>query len=413
MINHKPLGRSIGRSFAWSIGLWFAIANSLLAQSALERLEQRLGGEASRPAPAAGVNQPYLGFRGDTSVDGGVEVLAVDRGGPAELAGIRVGDVITRFDTTQVAGLATLSRAIAGARAGQTVPIKLRRVRTSIATTMRLGRVAGNAPETPLASSGTAPTENPESARGSLGVSVVQMTEAARIANNLRVRQGALITAVAPGGAAHKAGVRVGSVVTAVDGRRVQKPEDLIAIINASRIGQTLQLSLYEGEVLQVRSVVLAPRAVATPSGLENRFGEGGRRPVLGALGRLLDDVVGKRPAPLAGPVPRPAAAPLPGTRLPGGALPTDGDLPGVSSLDRTTPPRLDSGDTAVLIEQIRALQETISRLERRVARLEGPLGVKEAAPEAEDLPAPKLPVPPPPKPAPAKPELAPPKVDT
>ena len=148
-------------------------------------------------------------------------------------------------------------------------------------------------------------------------------------------------------------------------------------------------------------------QAPETPSGMENRLGDGGRRPVLGALGRLLDDVVGKDPVPLAGP------HPLPPTPFP----PEAGAVPGVSPDGL----RLGSDEVAMLSEQIRRLQETIARLEERVARLEGATPVEKSGPKVEDLPAPKLPLPPqepqleikPPNAAPGQPELTPPKSDT
>ena len=58
-----------------------------------------------------------------------IESMAADAGvlSPAEAAGIRIGDVVTHWDHTQIADSVQLARLIALSEAGQTVPVRLRR----------------------------------------------------------------------------------------------------------------------------------------------------------------------------------------------------------------------------------------------------------------------------------------------
>jgi len=66
---------------------------------------------------------------------------------------------------------------------------------------------------------------------------------------------GALIAQVSPGSPAERAGLLPGDVVTSVDGRPVQASKDLQRLVLESRIGQTLQLSVWrKGMFLTIRA---------------------------------------------------------------------------------------------------------------------------------------------------------------
>ena len=57
----------------------------------------------------------------------GVLVRAVVKGSPAEAAGIKAGDVITRVDQTPVTAAGDLSSAVRSSRAKRTFPVQLMR----------------------------------------------------------------------------------------------------------------------------------------------------------------------------------------------------------------------------------------------------------------------------------------------
>lgn len=64
---------------------------------------------------------------------------------------------------------------------------------------------------------------------------------------------GVLVARVVPNSPAASSGIRVGDVITEVDGKRVSKGEELLNIVEASRIGQTLQLKVQRGNrILQI-----------------------------------------------------------------------------------------------------------------------------------------------------------------
>ncbi len=73
--------------------------------------------------------------------------------------------------------------------------------------------------------------------RGKSGLGVVDLT-----ADQRRTIAGAEISRVA--GAARKAGLEVGDVITAIDGRPIRKPSDVAAALYLRRIGETARLTV-------------------------------------------------------------------------------------------------------------------------------------------------------------------------
>jgi len=72
-------------------------------------------------------------------------------------------------------------------------------------------------------------------------------------------RVGVRVRGVLPGGAAEAAGIRAGDLLTAVDGRKVQKVAEAIAAIQLKKPGEAVDLTLRrDGETLTL-SLVLAP----------------------------------------------------------------------------------------------------------------------------------------------------------
>jgi hypothetical protein len=83
----------------------------------------------------------YLGISPDNAAESdGVHVNAVVPGGPAEHAGIRVGDVIVRIRETPVQGIDDLHGVLAGLKPDEEVEVTLRRDGTTETVRVRLGR---------------------------------------------------------------------------------------------------------------------------------------------------------------------------------------------------------------------------------------------------------------------------------
>ena len=80
--------------------------------------------------------------------------------------------------------------------------------------------------------------------RGILGVSGQDLTPNLAKAFGLTVRSGVLITEIRKNSSASKAGLKTGDVITAVDGKKVNKANDLRNIIGLTPVGQSLKFTV-------------------------------------------------------------------------------------------------------------------------------------------------------------------------
>jgi M6 family metalloprotease-like protein len=83
----------------------------------------------SRPmqAPGAGFGRVALGVQNEPRASGGVEVTSVTAGSPAEKAGLKVGDVLLKFDDAEVGPGSTLRELLGQKRPGDVVTLGVKR----------------------------------------------------------------------------------------------------------------------------------------------------------------------------------------------------------------------------------------------------------------------------------------------
>jgi serine protease Do len=80
--------------------------------------------------------------------------------------------------------------------------------------------------------------------RGRIGVSVVEVPREGFEDFGLKSRGGAVVAQVSPGGAAAKAGVEPGDVITQFNGRPVGKSDDLVKMVVATRPGTSVPIKV-------------------------------------------------------------------------------------------------------------------------------------------------------------------------
>jgi Do/DeqQ family serine protease len=156
----------------------------------------------------------------------GVLVNVVEPGSPAERAGVRQGDVITRVEGVEIADPNQLRNRIAAMQPGTEVTLTVIRdgreqqVRAKLA---ELGLSAERSTER-ASDGGVAP--------GRLGMSVVPLTP--ELAARLRLTketEGLVVTDVEPIGAAADAGLREGDVIVQVGGQPAKNAAELTAAL--------------------------------------------------------------------------------------------------------------------------------------------------------------------------------------
>jgi serine protease Do len=177
----------------------------------------------------------------------GVGVTEVAKDSPAEKAGLRKGDVITRFDGEAVNSARKLTRLVSEVSPDHKVTITVSRggADQELAVTIgkrsgfsdTLGRVTiprGNFPGIEKWPEGSVWTLG-NSRR--IGVSTTPLTKQLADYFGVTDGRGVLVTSVSENSPAAKAGVKAGDVITAVDSEKVAIPGDLSRAISKQKHG--------------------------------------------------------------------------------------------------------------------------------------------------------------------------------
>ena len=137
----------------------------------------------------------------------GALVNGVEKGGPAEKAGVEAGDIITKFDGKPISSSNELPRIVGSTKPGSKASIELWRKSASREVTVTVGEW----PEDRVASRGERRGKAPELAANRLGFAIVDLTAEQR--RDLKVNGGVMVEEVRN---TRRADVRAGDVITAM-----------------------------------------------------------------------------------------------------------------------------------------------------------------------------------------------------
>src|SRR5213083_1160730 len=146
----------------------------------------------------------------------GVLVAEVIKGGPAEAAGVRQGDVIVELNGAPIKEVPELQRRVAAVAPGQPVRLKVIRERKPVALSVTVTEMPAEEPV--LAGA-------PEDEGWGLSVEPLSGDAAAQL--GLTIAAGLLVTDVVAGSPADKAGLRRGDVIVEVGKKPVADPATL------------------------------------------------------------------------------------------------------------------------------------------------------------------------------------------
>ncbi len=152
-------------------------------------------------------------------LEDGVMVRGIQRGGPASGSDLRPGDVVVAVDGRAVKTSRELKEQVSYKTPGQTVTLDVVRAESggktkTVKVKVKTEAIPDN--EGNLASGGN---QAPSTAADKVdfGLTVKSLTEQLAEEYEIEVKQGVLITAVEPGSAAEKGGLRAGDLVTDVN----------------------------------------------------------------------------------------------------------------------------------------------------------------------------------------------------
>jgi len=201
------------------------------------------------------------------AVDGGVEVVAVWPGGPADRSGIRSGDVLIEAASVALGNRDDLARAIAHRGSGDDLPVVVLRGDDERKLVVRLGTKkpqpadpAPDPPLPPLIAPNAAPS--PADVAAAVGLEVEGMTAALRRYLGAPEGAGVLVTRVTAGRAAELSGLRVGDVIVRLGDQEVSSAGQVRVTLMPWRLAQPLPTLV----VRERKPVQLELRAVAPPA---------------------------------------------------------------------------------------------------------------------------------------------------
>jgi serine protease Do len=154
---------------------------------------------------------------------------------PADKAGMKSGDVITRFGDKPVTDATQLMNEVAELKPGTEVAVTVNRDGKQENLNVKLGEQ---------------PTEVTKAVKNTnldqlLGFSVSGLTPHLRDQYNIGPdEKGVVITSIDPASAAARAGLRVGDLIRAVDRERVESTDDFNKILANAKKGDTILLTL-------------------------------------------------------------------------------------------------------------------------------------------------------------------------
>jgi len=167
----------------------------------------------------------------------GALVNSVEKGGPADKAGIESGDVILRFDGKSVTSSEDLPRVVGGTRPGSKVSVQLWRNKAAREVQVTVAELQDDRAARQSKRGGKPP------ATSQYGLALADLSEAQR--KELKVDGGVLVENAQ--GAAARAGIRRGDVILAVNNQDVKSAEQFKELMSQSEKGRIVALLVRRG----------------------------------------------------------------------------------------------------------------------------------------------------------------------
>jgi serine protease Do len=218
-----------------SIGIGFSIPSNL-AQNVITQLRDH--GRTRRGwlgVRIQGVTDEIAESVGLTGGGRGALIAGVNEGGPADRGRLQNGDIVLRFDGTDIREMRGLPRVVADTAIGKQVPVIV--WRDGAERTLQV--TVGELPEDPQQA---AATPGPQDRGGRVvdvpgtGMKVAALTQELRTQFSLREDQrGVVITEVAAGSPAAERNIRAGDVIVEVAQEAVATPAEVLERVERAR----------------------------------------------------------------------------------------------------------------------------------------------------------------------------------
>ena len=229
---YSRTGGFMGLSFAIPIDVARDISNQLIASGRVSRgrigvLIQEITKEL---AESFGLPKPA-----------GALVASVQKGGPADKAGIHARDVILKFDGKTVNSSGDLPRIVGSTKPGTKVQMQVWRNGSTKELTITVDELPED--EKPAARSGKR-GKMPDAANR-IGLSLIELTSDQK--KELETESGLLVEDMVPG-IASRAGVRPGDVILSINNQDVKTVDQFNQLLNKVEKGRNIALLVKRGD---------------------------------------------------------------------------------------------------------------------------------------------------------------------
>ncbi|MBC7450314.1 MAG: PDZ domain-containing protein, partial [Cytophagales bacterium] len=220
----SPTGAYAGYSFAVPVSLVKKVIDDLMNY-----------GQVQRGMLGVVIQDMTTTLAKEKSVDfmNGVYVSAVNQGSAADLGGIKEGDIITKINDISIGATSQLQEVVARYRPGDKLKVKYIRKGKESEASVTLKNKLGDVAIVP---------KDDNSVKTKLGADL-QPVSAGEM-GILEITGGAKVSKLYSG-RLKEAGVREGFVITSIDKNAVNKPEDVVSILEGTTSGGILVEGIY------------------------------------------------------------------------------------------------------------------------------------------------------------------------
>jgi serine protease Do len=180
----------------------------------------------------------------------GAMVSRVEPDGPADLAGLKAGDIILTFGGKKIAKWSDLPRVVGATKPGQRVEMEVWRRGKPVTLMVKVGETPSA--EQPQAAAATTPA--PVAGLTALGLTVVDLTDKER--TDLKIEKGVRVTESADAGAS--AGIVAGDIVLTVGNTEVSSAKQFVDLVKKAGEGKPVGMMVQRNG--QAQWVLVRPK---------------------------------------------------------------------------------------------------------------------------------------------------------
>ncbi len=201
-------------------------------------------GQPERSQPKASIG---IGFEptGPQAEPKGLIVREVLPGKPAAKAGLKVGDIITRIGKTWTDTGGSLAKVMAAHNPGEKLTVHIVRNGKEMDVPVTLGEPLAIQP---ASGQEISPRQKAGAFLGVQAVPVNELPEQLRLQYNLKANAGLAVVDVIADSPAARAGLKLGDVITSVNGKRVESAEALRRMVRETGVGKEVRLEVQRGQ---------------------------------------------------------------------------------------------------------------------------------------------------------------------